>query len=173
MADGAAGFGQGFSGPALLRIPLRFHRITGTGLSPSPARLSRRFPYAESCDVVVLQPRGRLDGPGLGSSAFARRYLRNHSCFLFLRVLRCFSSPRWPLIRCRAFCAAGFPIRTSPDRWIFAPPRGFSQLVASFLASESLGIPRTLLLDFLVSSFNCKSFFFSAARAAAKLTFDF
>ena len=30
---------------------------------------------------------------GLGFSAFARHYLRNHYCFLFLRVLRCFSSP--------------------------------------------------------------------------------
>lgn len=29
---------------------------------------------------------------GLGSSAFARHYLRNHACFLFLEVLRCFSS---------------------------------------------------------------------------------
>ena len=31
--------------------------------------------------------------PGLGCSAFARRYLRNRVFFLFLRVLRCFSSP--------------------------------------------------------------------------------
>ena len=30
---------------------------------------------------------------GLGSSAFARHYLRNHCCFLFLRLLRCFTSP--------------------------------------------------------------------------------
>ena len=30
---------------------------------------------------------------GLGSSVFARRYLRNRCFFLFLRVLRCFSSP--------------------------------------------------------------------------------
>ena len=30
---------------------------------------------------------------GLGFSAFARRYLRNRVFFLFLRVLRCFSSP--------------------------------------------------------------------------------
>ena len=29
----------------------------------------------------------------LGSSAFARRYLQNRVFFLFLRVLRCFSSP--------------------------------------------------------------------------------
>ena len=33
---------------------------------------------------------------GLGSYAFARHYLRNHFCFLFLRVLRCFSSPGLP-----------------------------------------------------------------------------
>ena len=30
--------------------------------------------------------------PGLGSSDFARRYFRNRSFFLFLRLLRCFSS---------------------------------------------------------------------------------
>ena len=30
---------------------------------------------------------------GLGSFPFARRYLGNHFCFLFLRLLRCFSSP--------------------------------------------------------------------------------
>ena len=104
------------------------------------------------CSVAVLQPRGRLDGHGLGSSAFARRYLRNHCCFLFLRVLRCFSSPGWPLTRCHTFRVAGSPIRTPADLRLFAPPRGFSQLVTSFVASESQGIPRTLLLDFLVSS---------------------
>ncbi len=32
---------------------------------------------------------------GLGSSLFARHYLGNHYYFLFLRVLRCFSSPGW------------------------------------------------------------------------------
>ena len=30
---------------------------------------------------------------GLASSDFARHYSRNHCCFLFLRVLRCFTSP--------------------------------------------------------------------------------
>ena len=34
--------------------------------------------------------------PGLGSSRFARRYFGNHFCFLFLRLLRCFSSPGSP-----------------------------------------------------------------------------
>ena len=31
---------------------------------------------------------------GLGCSPFARRYLENRGCFLFLKVLRYFSSPR-------------------------------------------------------------------------------
>ncbi len=33
----------------------------------------------------------------LDCSHFARRYLGNHYCFLFLRLLRCFSSARAPL----------------------------------------------------------------------------
>ena len=34
---------------------------------------------------------------GLDFSAFARHYLRNHCCFLFLWVLRCFTSPGFAL----------------------------------------------------------------------------
>ena len=116
------------------------------------------FPWHVLPDLAVLQPRSRLDAPGLGFSAFARRYSRNHCCFLLLRVLRCFSSPGWPLSRCHVFHMTGSPIRTSADLRPFAPPRGFSQLVTSFFASESQGIPRTPFLDFLVSSFNCKRF---------------
>ena len=33
---------------------------------------------------------------GLGCSLFAHHYLGNHNCFLFLRLLRCFSSPGLP-----------------------------------------------------------------------------
>ncbi len=43
--------------------------------------------------LLVLQPQSSLNHFGLGFSPFARRYLGNHYCFLFLRVLRCFSSP--------------------------------------------------------------------------------
>ena len=45
----------------------------------------------------VLQPRCDRNHTGLGWSPFARHYLGSHYCFLFLRVLRCFSSPGWPL----------------------------------------------------------------------------
>src|SRR5690606_9001441 len=44
--------------------------------------------------IQVLQPRLCRNINGLGSSAFARHYLRNHCYFLLLWVLRCFSSPR-------------------------------------------------------------------------------
>ena len=51
---------------------------------------------------------------GLASSVFARHYSRNHFCFLFLRLLRCFSSAGLRL--CRAvFNCTGCPIRTPAD----------------------------------------------------------
>ena len=164
MADGAARFRQDSSGPALLRITLCGLPMPGTQLSCSAACLSRHVPLSSD-----LQRRGPTTP--LGSSAFARRYLRNHCCFLFLRVLRCFSSPGWPLSRWRAFRAPGSPIRKSADLRAFAPPRGLSQLVTSFFASESLGIPRAPLIDFLVSSFNCKSILSDGSKAV-RLTFD-
>ncbi len=44
-----------------------------------------------------------------------------------------------------AFSVMGFPIRTSADHGLFAAPRSLSQLITSFIASESQGIPRTPL----------------------------
>ena len=43
LADGPAGFIQGFTCPALLRIPLSVTVFTNTGLSPSMATLSNVF----------------------------------------------------------------------------------------------------------------------------------
>ena len=118
-----------------------------------------RFPARSA---IVLSPHCRrsynparcLDTRGLGSCAFARHYWRNHCYFLFLRVLRCFSSPRSP---CGSIAAvpgslpAGFPIRTSAGHKAFAPHRGFSQLVTSFFASESHRHPPCALSCFLFS----------------------
>ena len=42
----------------------------------------------------------------------------------------------------------GLPIQTPADRRVFAPPRSFSQLVASFIGSQCQGIrPVPFLLD--------------------------
>jgi hypothetical protein len=43
------------------------------------------------------------------------------------------------------FNMVGCPIRTPADHVLFADPRSFSQLITSFFASESLGIPHTPL----------------------------
>ena len=74
----------------------RNQQLASTGLSPSTAELSRSFLFVVFFHVPVLQPRTCRNMTGLGWSPFARHYLGNHCYFLFLRVLRCFSSPRWP-----------------------------------------------------------------------------
>ena len=121
--------------------------ISGTGLSPPVAALSRAFPYA----VPIPHRSPATPGgepPGLGSFAFARRYLRNHCCFLFHRVLRCFTSPGVALggygltPRALAFLPVGCPIRRSTDQSVLAAPRGLSQLAASFVALRCQGIRR-------------------------------
>ena len=67
------------------------------GLSPAAAPLSRGFRSTACVPFTwVLQPRNGLDRCGLGSAPFARHYWGYHCCFLFLRLLRCFSSPRLP-----------------------------------------------------------------------------
>ena len=65
-----------------------------TWLSHSLAGLPRTFLLDLSVTYAVLTP--ECTHSGLGSSALARHYLRNHCCFLFLRLLRCFSSPGSP-----------------------------------------------------------------------------
>ena len=45
LADGPAKFTQGFTCPALLRIPLSISSLTHTGLSPSLVNLSRLFRF--------------------------------------------------------------------------------------------------------------------------------
>ena len=61
---------------------------------------------------------------GLGSSPFARHYLGNHYCFLFLRLLRCFSSPGLPAhlkdVAHPVFNGIGFPIRRSAGQRLLA-----------------------------------------------------
>ena len=53
------------------------------------------------------------------------------------------------------FNQPGFPIRKSPDQVIFADPQRLSQLITSFIASESQGIPRILFLTFFHSYAFC------------------
>jgi hypothetical protein len=92
---------------------------------------------------------------GLASSAFARHYLRNHGCFLFLWVLRCFTSPRSLLLpyvfrqRSPDITPVSFEVSLFGDPRIEArlpAPRGLSQVTTSFIGSWCLGIHRLPLV---------------------------
>jgi hypothetical protein len=81
---------------------------TSTGVSPTPPGHSRPFNFSNGFSLPARSAAPARHAPqpragntcqlehlhGLASSAFARHYSRNHNCFLFLRVLRCFTSPR-------------------------------------------------------------------------------
>ena len=118
-------------------------------------RLWLRFPsYSANLFLAVswiLLPHSCRNTSGLGCSAFARHYWRNHCYFLFLRVLRCFSSPRWLTAWRYDHCWPGCPIRIFTGLGLFAPYRNFSQLITSFFASESLGIHLSPLFTSCVS----------------------
>jgi len=139
-----------------------------TGISPVPAysgypSLKSCFPYgtltlyrlpSQTIRVTfieiiqVLLPRTCRNMHGLGCSAFARHYLRNHSCFLLLRLLRCFSSAGLPSLRNTPINRGGLPHSDIRGSAPLAGPRGFSQLITSFFASGSLGIPRAPLFTY-------------------------
>ena len=89
---------------------------------------------------------------GLASSAFARHYSRNLGWFLFLALLRCFSSggsphiPMYSVYDVRTWLLTDCSIRIPADRCLLTTPRSFSQLVASFFGSWCQGIPLALFV---------------------------
>jgi hypothetical protein len=150
LGEGPPGFPQGFSCPAVLRnsprSPAAFAYRAVTCLGPvfQPVRLTSGL--LTPLVGAPATPQGGRPSCGLGSSPFARRYWGNHVCFLFLRVLRWFTSPGglWPPYRFGGqslrSAERGYPIGRPPDRSLFAAPRGLSQLTASFLAFRCQGI---------------------------------
>ena len=70
---------------------------------------------------------------------------------------------------------AGCPIRKSAARRVFAPDRGLSQLITSFLASESQGIlhvPLSPFLRILVTT-SCRLFLIHTRRSLVSMSFEF
>ncbi len=144
MRGGPRSFRQGFTCPGVLWIPPRARRLPGTGLSPSPAG----FPKA-----VPLLRRARSRGPNPAAHAPRFGLLRFRSPLLpesmFLSFppatqmfhFAGFPSARYGFARgCTGLPRAGFPIQTPADLQTCAPPRSFSQLVASFLGCQCQGI---------------------------------
>ena len=96
MADGPAGFTQGSTCPALLGMPLCFTRLRVRDCHP----LRTGFPDGSThLDLATT----RSHNPAAAGTAAVWAAPRSLAatggitfCFLFLRVLRCFSSPGLP-----------------------------------------------------------------------------
>ena len=133
-------------------------KISRTGLSPSAARFPKTVPLSVVNDLNCSPQPLSLKSSGLACSRFARRYYGYRVFFLFLPLLRCFSSRRIPsygyfihrmMIEGRSI---GFPhsdIRGSMA--VCASPR----LFAAFRVLHRLPVPRhspfaLCILTFLV-----------------------
>ena len=119
--------------------------VSPTGLLPALAVLSNTLRLPFLLDYGVLHPES-ITTYGLGSSDFARHYFRNRIYFLFLWVIRCFSSPRSLRITIDllydtiTLLMVSSLIRKSTDQCLFATPRSLSQLVTSFFGAMYQGI---------------------------------
>ena len=115
--------------------PAALPQLSLTGLSPSLAGLPRSILLASSVAYAVLTP--GCTHPGLGSFHFARRYFGNRCFFLFLRLLRCFSSPgSLPCTMDSCMGGGGLLRRVSPFRHLRID--GYLRLPAAFRSLSRL-----------------------------------
>ena len=134
-----------YSGAALSPV-----LVSPTGLSPATVTFSTVFGYHSiGCCRRSYNPSAALTGPVWAPARSLATTCAIVVYFLFLRVLRCFSSPRSPHdYMVSPSPVTGFPIRTSAGHSAFAAHRRFSQLVTSFVASESHRHPPCALVRF-------------------------
>ena len=99
MRDGPRGFGQDFSCPGLLRCRLAQGPVFAYGALTLCGPAFQPVLLTFSCRFVggPTTPRGASPRPRFGLRRFRSPLLAlSLVCFLFLRVLRCFSSPGSP-----------------------------------------------------------------------------
>ena len=127
-----------------------------TGLSPSAASFPKTVLLFLSVTFAVRTP--RCTHHGLASFPFARRYLGNRCFFLFLRLLRCFSSPgSLPYVMYWRMDDWSLSSRVSP----FRHPRitGYLLLPAAFRSlsrlSSALSAKASALRPLLFDLFAC------------------
>ena len=125
--------------PSFMRVPQPPSR--GSKLDPRICKYYSRVFLFYPLVLLVFETRNSNLEKGLGSSLFARRYYGNRFFFLFLRVLRCFSSPGCLRMAMdspydnRIQLRLGYPIRVSTGQSLLAAHRSFSQLTAPFFVS--------------------------------------
>ena len=154
-------------------------RLSCTGLSPSLAGFPKTFPLDSLVNFAVRTP--TCTQVGLGSSAFARRYSQNRCFFLFLRLLRCFSSPGSPpYVMDWRMDTWGMLMWVSPFRYLrikgyLLLPVAFRSLsrLSSALSAKASTL-RSFLLDLVYSFYSVRNWVFAfnnADRIASILNF--
>ena len=128
--------------------------VSLTGLSPSLAGFPKTIllPFRSLLTVHTPQCSHR----GLGSFPFARRYSGNRSFFLFLRLLRCFSSPgSLPYVMDSRMDDRSFSCRVSPFRHLRLS--GYLLLTAAYRSlsrlSSALSAKASTLRSFYLDQF--------------------
>ena len=143
LPDGPGRFAQDSSCPALLRIPLGRLSLRVRVCHPLRTYFPECSAHDQRATAWSYNPRYASPHPEFGLFPVRSPLLgESFIYFLFLQVLRCFSSLRLPPGPCRddRRRRPGCPIRKSAGQGIFAPYRGLSQLITSFIASVSQGI---------------------------------
>ena len=163
LDGGPPRFTQDYSCPALLGRPTGDQLLSSTRLSLSMARLSSQVRLTTGfvtprhnlrfCQPVPTTPTRQRPYPitprRFRLIRFRSPLLTESLRFLFLGLLRCFSSPTYPRAAMYsprgdpALPGPGCPIRESPDQRMFAPPRRVSPLTAPFIGSLPQGIHHT------------------------------
>ena len=165
MEDGPPGFRQDSSCPTVLRCsPHVDPRMPCTGLSPPAVVLPSDVPLHAGFFHYAA---GRTAGPGRPYNPRTATVHAYHAARVWAPPLSLaatrgisglISSPpgtemvQFPGSRHPTLCIQigltgspsrpGYPIRSPPDHRMFAPPRGFSQLTATFFARQLQGIHR-------------------------------
>ena len=114
-----------YSGCGLLFPVFVYGAVTLFGGSFQSLLLTSRrvLPYLNPLYISILS---------LGSSDFARHYFRNRFFFLFLRVIRCFSSPGSPCMTIDSSCNTVTLLTVSSLIRISAATIAHLQLTAAF-----------------------------------------
>ena len=135
--------------------PAAFVGFSRTGLSPSLAGFPKTILLILCIASAVRTP--LCTHNGLGSFHFARRYFGNRCFFLFLRLLRCFSSPgSLPYVMDWRMDDWSFSSRVSPFRYLrivgyLLLPEAFRSLsrLSSALSAKASTL-RSFLLDLVL-----------------------
>ena len=130
--------------------------LSTTGLSPSMVCFSTTLRLTSGIHIIVRNPEC-IATLGLASFHFARRYFENRCFFLFLRLLRCFSSAgSLPYVMNWRMDDRGLLCRVSPFRhprikgYLLLPAafRSLSRLSSALSAKASALCPILLDLSF-------------------------